>query len=742
MNRKKFDLGGIWQYRVPDGEYTERKVPGSYLCVGQSEYTRHFSLLPQAGKRTFLCTEGINYEGTVIVNGITLGKTLPYCHYEFDITDYLKEDNELTVLVKDIYAPFGFMAGWCCYGGIIREIYLEERAETYLDDVWFRNTLTEDFLRADATVEIAFGGCMAENLSTTATLFRNGATVAVAKGDKHIAFSVERPVLWSPDDPALYELTVTLEKDGVAIDTRTMEVGFRSLTMDDKRFYLNGEPFFIVGVCRHDLGTLDEGHTLTDEAIERDMRMIKELGANFVRLVHYPHDTRVLRIADRIGLMVSEEPGLWWSDLKDKATTDGALEVLKRTIIRDRSHACVAFWMSFNECVFTQEFLNDAVKVSRTYDPDRYSSGANCMDVEMTREMFNIADIDFYTMHPYGMRPERVAGKKGGTSLDVLFREYAGKPLIFTEWGGYYVVDNPALFTDFCNKMKRGKEKGLLAGMLYWAFADMYEFNRADACIDGVQFEGLVTIDRRPKENYYVLQKFIRELSLPANPVKFAMEAEVASGTETVRSTPIALPPPENDPVQNETWQQACEDARMTWLPTQFENLRMRRKRYFKVGPILPTDCDRVGNLDFYALRKPIAIGEKTSICSVPVNRSGRQLVLLGNVIFMDGYPIAGERGEVCATLTLCYADGEEKQIPLRNGYELLTVNRTFLDSYIDPTSPILKPAVSFSYDKGHDNYRIYTLEIELCADRVLESFSIQSEMTKRPILLYGATLI
>ncbi|MBO5671400.1 MAG: hypothetical protein J6S41_07605, partial [Clostridia bacterium] len=298
--RQTINLEGNWRFRVPDGEYTERRVPGSYFCCGFSEYTRRFAWTPIPGRRVFLCTEGVNYEGTVLVNGQVVGKTVPYCHDAFDITDLLCADNELTVQVKDIYAPFGLVAGWCCYSGIIRAIYLEVRSETYLEDVWFRQSLTDDLSRADATLTVTLGGKPSENTRVVAELFRNGRLVTRADGEKDLAFSVSDPDLWSPDSPALYDLRVSLEVDGVPADVWEQEVGFRSFQMDDKRFYLNGKPIFLAGVCRHDLGSAEKGHTLTDEDIERDFRMIKDLGVNFVRLVHYPHDKRVIRMADRI----------------------------------------------------------------------------------------------------------------------------------------------------------------------------------------------------------------------------------------------------------------------------------------------------------------------------------------------------------------------------------------------------------------------------------------------------------
>ncbi len=87
----------------------------------------------------------------------------------------------------------------------------------------------------------------------------------------------------------------------------------------------------------------NDNTVLSYEQIEEDMKMIKSTGSNFVRLVHYPHCKATLDIADKLGLMVSEEPGLWWSDTANEEVANGSLEVLKRTIFRDRNHPLYRF---------------------------------------------------------------------------------------------------------------------------------------------------------------------------------------------------------------------------------------------------------------------------------------------------------------------------------------------------------------------------------------------------------------
>lgn len=738
--RERISLGGEWKFRINGGDYTTRTVPGSYFCSGKSEYLREFRLSVPSGKRVILTTEGINYKGDLYINGHLLGTTLPYCHYSYDITEYLEEENKLQVFVEDITAPYGPVDGWCCYGGLIRAIYLEICPETFISEIWFRQSLSDNFTKASASVEITSDGSL-DGITARVELSEDGAILASADGNADkLEFTLDEPKLWTPNTPNLYDLKVLLAKDGVLIDEYSMKVGFRELKMDNKKFYLNGEPFFFVGICRHDLDSLEKGQTLSDADIERDLRMIKELGANFVRLVHYPHDKRVIEMADRLGLFVSEESGLWWSNMNNPAISEGAIEVLARTIHRDRSHACVAFWMSFNECIFTQEFLNESVETTRRLDPDRYVSGANCMCAEMTVEMFDKANIDFFTFHPYGAGVYHVTrgsqSKIAGTqSLDNVFKSFASKPLIISEWGGWHVTDNPACFTKFCQKMKAAKEKDMLAGMFYWAFADMYEFNRdSDCCVDGMQNEGLVTVDRKPKINYYVYQKFIKELNeKPASPSEMIIHNDAA--TNVLNSEAIALEYPDCEE-QKEAWRLATEDSKAS------RGIFYHRKyRRIAKGPRLPESAVSVGNIKFNSLKKPIVISENFPAYTVEANAEGNKLIILGNALYCLGQPIYGEFGEVCANMTLKYADGTEQIVPLRNGIELLTVVTTYAASVINPMAPALTNAVTFSYDKNYENYRIYTLSVDLKKDTALCSVTIESAMAERALLLYGMSV-
>ncbi len=737
MIRNKISLNGLWHFSIPGSAEELRTVPGSYPCVGDSIYRKCFPT-PQPVGRTFLCFEGIAYEGKVICNGIQLGFMLPYSYYRFDITDLLKQegDNEVILELQDLTAVFGPSEGWKSYSGIVREVYLEQTAKTYLSDVFFTYELAEGYTSVSCETVLTFDG-PTEGLMVCASLTREGRTVAetglMAAGQTP-QMTVALPALWSPAAPNLYQLEVQLVEvpypgTKTIIDTYTCAVGFKDLQVKNSKFLLNGKDLFITGVCRHDIWDDKVGFTQTDAMIEKDLVMMKQMGVNYVRLVHYPHDRRVVAAADRLGLLVSEEPGLWWSDLSNKAITSRALSVLEKVIYRDRNHVSVAFWLSFNECIFDEDFLRDTMAVARRCDPTRLISGANCNDTHETKRLFDKYGVDFYTMHPYGSLPSHV----NGNTLEDVCRVLCDKPVIFTEWGGYYVDENPALFRDFCTEMLRlhrnEAPEPTLAGMSYWQWQDIPEYQRGEpACHDGILTEGLVTIQRQPKTNYYTFMRFLESLRIPEMPQAYEF-IPVGGGAPEKQYQPLPLPQPERD-----VWEAAIIAS------TPMHGYYHKKNRRITVGPKLPCHIHQLGALTVdMPAGKPVVLGVASGSIDIPVGQKCSALWIIGQATMGKGYPVDGQRGEAYGSYTLHYADGTSQFIPLRNGLESATVFGLIGPTEFDPRAAHTGRAFTLSYDKNWEIYRTGLIRLETGK----ELASIHMEVTHPDYFLpvYGVTL-
>ena len=681
-NRNRQLLDGVWQYSLPGDEEhaVPREVPGSYRCVGDSVYRRCFRWDGGDG-RWDLCFEGIAYEGTVFLNGVQLGMMEPYSPYRFDVTAVLcAGDNQLEVRLQDVTAVFGPSMGWRNYSGIIRSVFLEQKPLLFIDDVFFHYTFTEAYREARCTVEVYIGGSDGKGKALVeAALSLEGQTLSAASAPASSAvvltLGLEAPQLWSPEHPVLYTLRVVC-RGPQGEDGYTCTVGFKDFQTKGDRLTLNGTPLFLMGVCRHELWEDEQGHTLSVEQMEQDMRMIKEMGANFVRLVHYPHDRRVLDMADRIGLLVSEEPGFWWSDVSDGELVRRGLEVLRRTIVRDRNHVSVAFWLSFNECVLTVDFLRAAVRLARQTDPTRLISGANCMDAEVTKRLFDEADCDFYTFHPYGADKDHVScgvdsdnrWDRPLQSLENICRVLSGKPVIFTEWGGFFQFDEPRRLQDYFAELFRLADNApgepVLAGASYWIWADYYEANRAaPANVEGVTLEGLTDMRRNPRVGYRILREAIARRACPREPYPGRVECCFLSAWEGTL-LPVELPDA-GSAEQKALW----EAAKGRYI--RYIHRRFSKEVTLKRGPELPEMLDRIGSLPIALRKGPPLVITMDAPLSFSLNASAGGIFFVGQTSFIGGYPHTGKQGDPVGEYVLEFADGTCQIIPLRNGWEV-----------------------------------------------------------------------
>ncbi len=650
-------LNGAWKRRVGKGEWSKVTVPFSTLSVGHSECVKSFDLKNKSDT-VLLKFDGITYYAKVTLNGVLLGEMLPYSEYVFDVTDTVKEkNNELLVEIEDISPKFGPSEGWENYSGIIRDVNILYKNKAYIEDVFFKSTLTDSYKNAEYSLAVKSVGC--ENARWKVTLLQNGETVDSYSfsEDETVLRKLEQVSLWSCDNPNLYELKAELFENGEKVDEYTENVGFREFGCNRHRFTLNGKELFLQGVCKHEM-VADSGHVPTLEQIEADLKMIKETGCNFVRLVHYPHCKATLDIADRLGLMVSEEPGLWWSDTSDPEIRAGSLEVLRRTVIRDRNHPSIVFWLSFNECRFTEQFLIDSAKVCKELDPTRLVSGANCMSNEDTIKYYNLCGFDFYTMHPYSATFERSL-----VSAKIL----CDKPLMFTEWGGYFVYDNPHLLADFMNGMynlyEANSDEGALAGASIWYWAELNDFNRGKpACVDGALKEALVDKYRNPTLIYKTFRDTIKNFG---KTVREEDKYEYTGSSVNGKAMKCL----------NKGDFEAFKESMMENIPFYHSNMR---KRKITVGAVLKGD-EGIDNIPAVCSKdnSPVFEGEKET----------DTVTLIGCVSAPYGYPLGGEYGEEAAKVTLTFKDGEKCDFILRNGMEITTVHTTLSSSRINPVA-------------------------------------------------------
>jgi beta-glucuronidase len=730
--RASVDLNGTWERLVEQAHYDSISVPSSNRPIGQSVLKREFTLPKLApGKRAFLHFEAINYYGRISVNGVALGAMGPYTPYEFEFSSHAREGaNSVSLDLADL-VPFadgsgtdaialGVNPGWEASSGIIRDVYVEIRPATIIDNVRLGYELTEDFAKARCTAQVMTSSAAPVRAEVTLRLFRNQVEVDQAEAARvsqtaklpagaetvEFTFDVENPALWSPSAPNLYRLEASL-KSADAADTWVCRTGFREFKAAGREFRLNGDRCILHGVCRHDMWK-DQGFTLTRAQQRQDMRMIKDLGCNFVRLVHYPHDRHIVELADEIGLMVSEEPGYWQVDFRTAPRSEIELgyEILERTIRRDWNSPSVVAWLLANECSLTTEFLKEGKRRSNAIDPlHRLVSAANDRGAAATKPMFEEAGMDFFDRHLYTFNVaefEKEADLYGPS-----------KPLTFTEWGGRAIGQGLPEMQDTVNMLLKLEHEGKVAGTSFWSWQDLRQYTRDDPEMhDGILESGAVTESREPRPAVYAELKRLFEGRPQFAPVEPRPKMLPLRRTPWATRSTLTPVPLDGALAANVAAWNAFEAAMEKYWPTvRADDQWARTGSKFELWRQSAEDEVRLAGAPFRPALverhvRPLVAGNRFEL-EIPIAQRSTRLHILGGISLPLGYPIIGKTGEFAATYELFFANGKLTEIPLRWGFEVVEGNMIHDGTRILPVAAEAQAAIEYIKDAAREQYQI-----------------------------------
>ena len=351
---------------------------------------RSFEFHPEAGRRTLLYFGAVNYDAHVYVNGQKAGHHQGgFTPFNYDVTDLLKDgENQVIVKVDNKRHPEDVptqIFDWWNYGGITRDVLLVSVAPTYVENYKLQLASLEGRLlqfsaklnKAEAGHTITLRIPELKIVKKLTTSDDGSATISMKA----------KPQLWTPENPKLYKVEIQLGDE-----TISDEIGFRTIETRGKQILLNGEPIFLKGISIHEekpngggrANSTDDAHTLLSWA--------KELGCNYVRLAHYPHNEYAVREAERMGILVwSEIPVYWTIAWTNPATYANAERQLDDMIARDQNRANVIIWSIANETPHSAErdtFLGKLAKHARQLDPTRLISMA--MEVTGASNYHNI----------------------------------------------------------------------------------------------------------------------------------------------------------------------------------------------------------------------------------------------------------------------------------------------------------------------------------------------------------------
>jgi beta-glucuronidase len=535
-----YDFSKAATIKVP-GDWNTQK-PEFFWYEGLMWYEKDFSYQLKAHTRVFLHVGAANYKSTFWVNGKKVcehegGFTAINC----DATAALKDgDNFVIAAVDDTRhedAVPTTQTDWFNYGGLTREVSLIAVPHAFIDQYDLHLSKTEPGV-IEGWVHVqgpALQGILQVEIpelhAKSPAIVRNVDLIGSEslKGFKaSIHLKVPDIQVWSPESPKLYQVSIKYESKAGS-DAIEDEIGFRTIETKGTEILLNGKPVFLRGVCIHAEAPYRTGRAYSDKDAETLLGWAKELGANFVRLAHYPHDETMLRAADRLGLMVWSENPVYWAVQFDKPEVYAKAEQqLNEEIGAYRNHASIVLWSMANETPITDartKFISDLAAHARELDPTRLITAALLVQTE-----------------PRGERVDKIVDDPLGKYLDVVgTNEYIGwyeghpadadrtdwkiaydKPLIMSEFGadakaGLHGGENDRWTEEYQAGVFRHQLGMLnripqLRGMSPWVLMDFRSPRRPLAGIqDEFNRKGLVSDQGEKKLAFGVLQKAYTE---------------------------------------------------------------------------------------------------------------------------------------------------------------------------------------------------------------------------------------
>lgn len=508
---------------VPGDWNTQR--PQLYYYEGTVWYRKHFEYSLEPGKRLFLNFGAVNYEAIVWLNGKQLGRHIGgFTPFNFEITHLLKEGtNSLVVKADNKRIPEAvptINADWWNFGGITRPVSLVETPSTYIRD-YYVQLKKDDTRTIEGWVQLD-GNTQSQKVTLDIPELKIKKEVTT-NADGYAAFQVKAaPLLWTPENPKLYAITITSGADKV-----TDEIGFRTIRTEGTKIMLNNREIFCRGISIHEETAYYSGRAYSKDHAHTLLSWAKELGCNFVRLAHYPHNEEMVREAERMGFLVwSEIPVYWTIHWENKETYRNAEQQLCDMIARDKNRCNIIIWSIANETPISKPrltFLANLANKARSLDNVRLI-GAAMEKEEVSPGLMTVNDpldkvLDIISFNEY-------VGWYDGDSEKcdrVNWTFETPKPVFISELGGgalYGRHGSPQeRFTEeyqedmYIRHIQMLKRIPGLAGTTPWILKDFRSPRRHVPEIqDDFNRKGLVSDKGQKKKAFFVLQKWYEEL--------------------------------------------------------------------------------------------------------------------------------------------------------------------------------------------------------------------------------------
>ena len=533
--------GKLWHFTPLQGEQAGEvfpvptpscweTYPGFGLYRGEGRYETRFT---GSGNLRIEC-KGVSHTAAVWLDGEQIAAHYnAYTAFQAVVKDVPAGGHTLAIVADNrfseqsaLHVPNDYMS----YGGISRPVVLEQIGDAFIEYVHVTPAKKDGVWHVHARV------CV-HALKSVPTLLR------VRIAEKKLVFdaqslpegesvfegdlSFDNVSAWSPETPALYTVTATLERGGVPFDDLIDRFGFREVALSGKHILLNGAPLRIKGVCRHE-DHPQYGCALPFAAMAYDLALIRDLGANSVRTAHYPNDEVFLDLCDELGMLVWEENharGLSLEQMQNPNFERQAFGVTREMVTQHYNHPSIYIWGILNECASDSAYgktcYQEQFACIRALDRSRPCSFASCKF--KTDICFGLPEVVSYNIYPKWYH-DMPAKEYLADLYDWVQRETegAGKPFLVTEIGagGLYGYRSPYATKwseEFQAKTLREQLEAVLsfedcAGVYIWQFCDI---RISEEWWGGrprtMNNKGIVDEYRRPKLCYEVVKELFHK---------------------------------------------------------------------------------------------------------------------------------------------------------------------------------------------------------------------------------------
>lgn len=550
--REIISLNENWTLSFPKGDHATEQVNlphtwnavdgndgnGSYLRT-TGVYSRTFTApkQPREGGRTYVEVLAAALNSTVKVNGqVATTHEGGFSIFRADVTDLCHEgENELTIEVSNEDTPsmYPSSADFTFYGGLYRGVNLISVPDAHFDLDYYGGpgmmvtpVPTEDG-GANFTIK-SFVTNPADDLTVMYSIEdcfgREVASAVRGSADTEVTIYVPDAQLWSMDEPNLYTVVATLQRNNEEVDEIAANVGVRSFKVTpDEGFSINGVPTPLRGVSRHQ-DRVFEGNALTAEEHYDDAMLIKELGANTIRLAHYQHSQDFYDACDEIGFAVWAEIPFISVFKKGEGAHKHVMEEMKELIIQNYNHPSIMFWGISNEILIggiSQELVDthhDLEKLCKELDPTRLTTIAHVSTTPVNGPMHHITDLESYN-HYFGWYGGKM--EQNGPWLDQFHAEHPDICIGISEYGCEGIINwhsNTPQCKDYTEEYQALYHEHMAQVFedRPWVWAshvwNMFDFGcaaRNEGGVSGRNNKGLVTMDRKTKkDSYFVYQAY------------------------------------------------------------------------------------------------------------------------------------------------------------------------------------------------------------------------------------------